>query len=471
MALAAWEAAVLALPASRPIKPLLLDLAFNNEEELSFAGTPMRTNEVELLAAGLPSTRILETFGAALVALDISRCNITSKGVQLFGAGLVANDTLRKVWLNSNPLGPAGIRAISAALMRNNTLLSINLSNTNMIRGKKKGRNEYDHLTFHEDLTGVEGLAEAVSVNSSLTRLNIAKNGIGAHGLEILMPAVRHNVGLRSLSLAMNCKGSDAILFVSRAVKSSRTLRKIDLRSNPVGVLGAEMLAQAVKRNRSLTHLNLRNASIDLKALKVLKTAIAFSDLWTLDLSYNSLGCEGAHMIAKVLPKCSLTALNLSNCFLTDRGDDLSGAAALCAALEHNRSIAALDLSNNQLVKTSFRSFDDRSDDYSVTFALGRAMANNQVLLRVDLSANAIKKRGQVAIIEALGVSPCGLRFAPHIKRCLDKWFERLMKKRNAEALTGTGVSRYPPASLRWAVQRVSRYVFEALQEERQIMF
>mgnify|MGYP000067466946 FL=1 len=69
----------MALPDSRPMKPLLLDLAFNSSEEISFSGTPIRTNEMELVAAGLPSSRILETYGAPLVALDLSRCNITSK--------------------------------------------------------------------------------------------------------------------------------------------------------------------------------------------------------------------------------------------------------------------------------------------------------------------------------------------------------------------------------------------------------
>ena len=151
-------------------------------------------------------------------------------------------------------------------------------------------------------------------------------------------------------------------------------------------------------------------------------------------------------------------------------GEDLTGAAALAAALEHNQSIAALDLSNNQLVKTSFRSFDDRSDDYSVTFALARSLTVNQVLLRVDLSSNSIKKRGQVPIIEALRASPCGLRFAPEVKHAVDQWFFARMAIRN-EVAKREGVSRYPQASLKWALARLSQFVFEALREERQIMF
>ena len=104
-----------------------------------------------------------------------------------------------------------------------------------------------------------------VATNTSLTRLNIAKNGLGAHGFELLLPAMRYNIGLRSVSLAMNCRSTDAMLFVSRVIKSTRTLRKIDLRSNPLGDLGSQMIANALKANRSLTHLNIRNTSLDLQ--------------------------------------------------------------------------------------------------------------------------------------------------------------------------------------------------------------
>lgn len=65
----------------------------------------------------------------------------------------MANDTLRKVWLNSNPLGPAGVRAIATSLCSNDTLLSVNLSNTMMTRGKQDGYDKYDHQKYKEDLS------------------------------------------------------------------------------------------------------------------------------------------------------------------------------------------------------------------------------------------------------------------------------------------------------------------------------
>lgn len=230
------------------------------------------------------------------------------------------------------------------------------------------------------------------------------------------------------------------------------------------------------------------------QALKHLNTAISYSSLWTVDLSFNRVGVDGAFLLAKGLPSATMTALNLSNCFLTQRGTDvgwgkeegvathtnmrvvcctgadLSGAAAIMAALEHNQSIAALDMSNNMLVKTSFRSFDDRSDDYTVMLAFAKSLAVNRVLLRVDLSSNAVKKRGQVAVLEALRSSPCGLRFAPHVKVAVETWFQTLMKRRRA-GKKRTDVSRYPPASTKWALARLLQTVFQCLREERQIMF
>lgn len=57
----------------------------------------------------------------------------------------------------------------------------------------------------------------------------------------------------------------------------------------------------------------------------------------------------------------------------------MSGVKAIAAALVDNRSIAALDLSSNGLIKTSFRSRDNRDDDYSAVFALADALTHNQV--------------------------------------------------------------------------------------------
>lgn len=69
--------------------------------QVSFAGTTIKVAEMELVAAGLPTSRIQEVYGAFLVSLDLSRCMISSRGAEVLGAAIIANDTLRKVWLLS----------------------------------------------------------------------------------------------------------------------------------------------------------------------------------------------------------------------------------------------------------------------------------------------------------------------------------------------------------------------------------
>ena len=41
------------------------------------------------------------------------------------------------------------------------------------------------------DMTGIEALAKMISINSSLTRLNFAKNALGSEGFEILLPSIK----------------------------------------------------------------------------------------------------------------------------------------------------------------------------------------------------------------------------------------------------------------------------------------
>lgn len=121
----------------------------------------------------------------------------------------------------------------------------------------------------------------------------------------------------------MNCKSSDAALFVARCLKGTRTLAKIDLKSNTLGQLGAQTLEMALKQNQSLTHLNIRNTGVNLAALKHIVGPLHVSNLLTVDLSYNSIGPEGCKLMSSALAKCSITALNLSNCYLTSRGERL----------------------------------------------------------------------------------------------------------------------------------------------------
>ena len=40
-------------------------------------------------------------------------------------------------------------------------------------------------------MTGIEALAKMISINSSLTRLNFAKNALGSEGFEILLPSIK----------------------------------------------------------------------------------------------------------------------------------------------------------------------------------------------------------------------------------------------------------------------------------------
>lgn len=84
------------------------------------------------------------------------------------------------------------------------------------------------------------------------------------------------------------------------------------------------------------------------------------------------------------------------------------------------------------------------------------------------MSSNGIKKRGQLPFVNALETSPYGLRFAVHVQRILEGWFNGLVK---ASAKRKGGASRYEAATIMDTRKRMLMFVFANLREERQILF
>jgi Leucine-rich repeat (LRR) protein len=57
------------------------------------------------------------------------------------------------------------------------------------------------------DKAGITAWADALKANTSITELNLAKNGITANDTKILAPAISDNEALTSLNLASNSIG------------------------------------------------------------------------------------------------------------------------------------------------------------------------------------------------------------------------------------------------------------------------
>ena len=131
----------------------------------------------------------------------------------------------------------------------------------------------------------VVSLSKALSVNSSLTHLDLSGNNI--HGSEAASLSQVFVVNsLTSLDLSRNTVGDSGAASLSQALAVNSSLTNLDLSQNSIGVSGAVSLSRALAVNSSLTNVNLRANSIGDSGAASLSQALAVnSSLTNLGLS------------------------------------------------------------------------------------------------------------------------------------------------------------------------------------------
>ena len=233
--------------------------------------------------------------------------------------------------------------AIFQGLQHNNTLVHLNLSNT------ERGITQADTI---------QALATMIQVNKTLEHLDLSNNKdffswLGPDGF---FQNLRHNTSLIFLNL--NNTGLlltiDTVQALTNMLKDNKTLTHLDLSEN-IFYPGAQAhcIFQGLQRNTSLTIINFNNtrfkATYDTaqalsKLLKVNKT------LKHLDLSQNELFFyyieAHAHCIFQGLKRnTSLVVLNLSD---TGFQATEENTRSLTTMLQANKTLTHLDLSNNR---------------------------------------------------------------------------------------------------------------------------
>ena len=234
--------------------------------------------------------------------------------------------------------------------------------------------------------TGAASLFRALTTNSSLTSLDLSRNYIGGSSAASLSQALTANSSLTSLDLSWNSIGDSGATSFSQAFPANSSLTSLDLSWNSIGDSGATSLSQALTANSSLTSLDLSYNGIgDSGATSLSQALTANSSLASLDLSWNGIGDSGATSLSRALTaNSSLTSLDLSRNFIGE-----SGAASLSQALTANSSLTSLDLSRNCI------------GDSGAT-SLSQALTANSSLTSLDLIGNGIGDSGATSLSQAL---------------------------------------------------------------------
>ena len=187
-------------------------------------------------------------------------------------------------------------------------------------------------------------LAEAIKVNTSLTRLKLFGSDIGDAGAASLAEALKVNTTLTQLYLMKNNIGDAGAASLAEAIKVNTTLTQLDLETNNIGDVGAASLADAVKVNTTLEQLDLEKDNIGDAGAASLANAIKVNTTLTqLYLEKNNIGDVGAASLAEAIKvNTTLTQLYLMK---NNIGD--VGAASLAEAIKVNTTLTQLYLRQN----------------------------------------------------------------------------------------------------------------------------
>ncbi|XP_068953422.1 NACHT, LRR and PYD domains-containing protein 14-like isoform X2 [Petaurus breviceps papuanus] len=192
-------------------------------------------------------------------------------------------------------------------------------------------------------------LALALTCNQSLSHLNLGGNQLLDSGVQVLCGALNPpECHLQKLVLA-GCGMTDSgCQDISTALISSQSLTHLCLAHNHLCDDGVKILSTALKRPECpLQRLTLWSCGITATGCQDLSAALLSNKTLThLDLGENELGDEGMKLLCVALghPQCSLQALDVLVCFLTE-----ACCRHLSDALVLNRRLRSLNLGHNAL--------------------------------------------------------------------------------------------------------------------------
>jgi len=191
-----------------------------------------------------------------LTELSLNSCSLTK--ITDLAESLKVNRSLTKLDFGDNDIGYdwAGQNALFNALKVNVTLADLNICGCG--------------------LTEIYGLIEPLKVNRSLTKLNLRSNKLENRGGNQLGYALRENVTLAELEM-LDCALTD-IPVLAGSLTVNRSLTKLDLRWNTFVYRGMGALAVALKENSTLVELLIEgHIDNDEKHLKYIEEKTAYN--------------------------------------------------------------------------------------------------------------------------------------------------------------------------------------------------
>ena len=199
--------------------------------------------------------------------LDIDDNNITSTGPIAIANSLLHNTSLdlEVPDMSSNAIGKDGATAIAQVITNNKTLKKLNIHRCNITAtGTTAIANSLLHYTSLEVLDmsynaigkdGATAIAQVITNNKTLKKLNIHRCNITATGTTAIANSLLHNTSLEVLDISYNDIDECGATAIARAIIKSKTLKKLSLYDDTMNKYSAMIIISSLHHNNSITKL------------------------------------------------------------------------------------------------------------------------------------------------------------------------------------------------------------------------
>lgn len=213
------------------------------------------------------------SFTESLVSLDLSHTNLGVVAGESIGAGLKDHLNLLTLNLSGNSLGEHGTKKLFKGLASNTVLQKLDLT-SNSIGGRGAGyisewlqneKSKVSQLILFGNFIGIEGarsIATAITVNKTLTYLDLGLNRIRAKGAVAIANSIKANSTLKTLNLKLNFINDKAAIALAQSIlgkpiealssdseeKKFSTISKIEALSLAGNLIKPSVLAEIVDK-------------------------------------------------------------------------------------------------------------------------------------------------------------------------------------------------------------------------------
>lgn len=161
-----------------------------------------------------------------------------------------ATCALQSMKLSRADVDDSELAPFAKALHTNKSLETLDLSR-NLV-----GSTENLNVVRPSIVTGGEALATMLSINYTLTFLDLSWNYLRLGGAVELGKALAFNSGLRELNLSYNAFGNAGAQAIGESLLSNICLEKLNLSNNNIPAHGAQAIASAMKLNNKIVYVN-----------------------------------------------------------------------------------------------------------------------------------------------------------------------------------------------------------------------